>query len=65
MELRKRGEAGDWYFLAMAQWRLGQKEQARKWYDQAVRWMEKNKPQDKELRRFRDEAAELLVIEKK
>ena len=25
---------------------------ARKWYDQAVEWMEKNKPQDEELRRL-------------
>ena len=52
-------------FLAMANWQLGEPDEARKWYDQAVEWMEKNKPQDEELRRFRTEAAELLGIEKK
>ena len=38
--------------------------EARKWYDQAVMWMEKNNPKDEELRRFRTEAAELMDIEK-
>jgi hypothetical protein len=52
------------FFLAMAHWRLGDKEQGRKSYDQAVDWMEKNKPKDEELRQFRDEAAELLEIDK-
>jgi tetratricopeptide (TPR) repeat protein/serine/threonine protein kinase len=61
-ELRKGGDSFDWFFLAMAHWRLGDKEQARKWYDQAVQWMEKNKPQDEELHRFRAEAAELLQL---
>jgi tetratricopeptide (TPR) repeat protein/serine/threonine protein kinase len=53
------------FFLAMAQWQLGNKDEARKWYDQAVEWMEKNKPEDEELRRFRAEAESLLRIEKK
>jgi len=48
------------FFLAMAHWQLGHKDEARKWYNQAVGWMEKNKPQDDELRRFRAEAEELL-----
>jgi hypothetical protein len=52
------------FFLAMAHWQLGDKEQAHTWYDQAVQWMEKNKPQDEELGRFRAEAEELLGIEK-
>jgi tetratricopeptide (TPR) repeat protein len=60
--LRKQNNSTDWFVLAMAHWQLGDKEQARKWYDQAVRWMDKNKPQDEELRRFRAEAAELLGI---
>jgi serine/threonine protein kinase/Flp pilus assembly protein TadD len=38
--------------------------QAKKWYDQAVQWMEKNNPQDEELKRFRAEAGQLLGIEK-
>jgi tetratricopeptide (TPR) repeat protein len=48
------------FFLAMAHWRLSNKPEARKWYDQAVGWMEKNKPQDEELQRFRAEAEALL-----
>jgi serine/threonine protein kinase len=65
MELRKGGDAADWFFLAMAHWRLGDKNEARKWYDEAVQWTEKNRPRDEELRLFRAEAAELLGIEKK
>jgi len=60
MELRQGGDSFDWFFLAMAHWQLHQKEAARKRYEQAVEWMEKNQPQDEELRRFRAEAAELL-----
>lgn len=50
------------FFLAMSHWQLGSKHEAHKWYDRAVQWMEKNKPQDEELGRFRAEAAELLGI---
>src|SRR5207247_1818335 len=64
-ELRKGGDGTDWFFLAMAHWCLGDKEQARKWYDDAVVWMKKNKRQDEELLRFRAEAAALLKIEKR
>jgi tetratricopeptide (TPR) repeat protein len=63
MELRGGGDAWDWFFLAMAHWQLGNKDEARKWYDQGVQWMEKNKPEDEELRRFREEAAKLLKVE--
>jgi tetratricopeptide (TPR) repeat protein len=63
MELRKGGDADDWFFLAMAHWQRGDKEQARKWFGQAVQWMDKHKPHDEELRRFRAEAAALLKIE--
>jgi tetratricopeptide (TPR) repeat protein len=54
------------FFLAMAHGQLGNKEEARSWQDRAVQWMEKNQPQNEELRRFRGEAAALLeVMEKK
>src|SRR5262249_19285951 len=56
MELRKGGNSVDWFFLAMAYWQLRDKKEARKWYDQAVPWMEKNQPKDEELVRFRAEA---------
>jgi tetratricopeptide (TPR) repeat protein len=65
MELRKGGNSLDWFFLAMAHWQLGDKGQARKWYDRAVAWMEKNQPNDGELRRFRAEAGVLLGITEK
>ena len=63
MELRNGGDSFDWYFLAMAHWQSDHKEEARKWYDQAVEWMEKNKPEDEELKRFHTEAAALLGVE--
>jgi hypothetical protein len=47
----------------MAHWRLGDREQARTCYDQAVAWMDKHMPQNEELIRFRAEAAELLGAE--
>jgi tetratricopeptide (TPR) repeat protein len=65
MGLRKGGDSLDWFFLAMAHWQLGDKVQARKWYDQAVAWMEKNQPNHRGLRRFRAEAGVLLGITEK
>ncbi len=65
MELRKGGDSTEWFFLAMTHWRMGNKEEARKRYDQAVQWMDKNQPTDEELRRFRAEAAELLAVKEK
>ena len=46
----------------MAHWQLGKKDKARAWYDRAVQWMNKNQPNNRELRRFRAEAAELLEL---
>jgi serine/threonine protein kinase len=65
MALRKGGDCTDWFFRAMARWRLGDKHQARQWFDKAVGWMEKKKSSDEELHRFRAEAAELLETVKK
>jgi hypothetical protein len=48
----------------MAHGRRGDAGRARKWYDQAVEWMEKNQPKDDELRCLRAEAAALLGIGK-
>jgi tetratricopeptide (TPR) repeat protein len=50
------------FFLAMAHWQKGEKEQARAWYDKSIAWMEKNSPQNEELVRFRAEAAALLGV---
>lgn len=38
VQLRDGGEAWDWFYLAMAQWQLGQQEEARKWFAQGVAW---------------------------
>ncbi len=58
----KGGSSRQWFGLALAHWKLGNRAEARQWYDRAVAWMEKNAPADKELRRFRTEAAELMKI---
>jgi serine/threonine protein kinase/tetratricopeptide (TPR) repeat protein len=62
MKLGKAGNGADWFFLAMTAWRQGNKEQAREWFDKAVRWTEQNAPRNEELHRFRTEAAALLDI---
>jgi tetratricopeptide (TPR) repeat protein/serine/threonine protein kinase len=68
MKLRKRGDAFDWLVLAMARWQLGDKEQARKRYQQAVESMEKvpikRVRRREELHLLWDEAAALLGIKK-
>jgi serine/threonine protein kinase/Flp pilus assembly protein TadD len=65
VELRCLRDVVSWLFLAMAHWRLGEKDKAREWYDRAAQWMDKNKPKDDELRPFRTEAAELLGLKEK
>jgi tetratricopeptide (TPR) repeat protein len=65
MELRKGGDSNDWFFLAMAHWKLGKKEKAREWYDRAVQWMDKNQRKNEQVRRFRAEAADLLGLTEK
>jgi serine/threonine protein kinase/tetratricopeptide (TPR) repeat protein len=60
IELRNGGDSFDLFFMAMARWRLGEKQLAARDYDRAVQWMEKNQPQNEEMRRFRTEAAGLL-----
>src|SRR5262249_1640850 len=55
MKLRSGGNSFDWFILAMAHWRLGERDLARTWFNRAVQWMDKHKPHDDELRRFRTE----------
>ncbi len=55
----------DFFFLAMAHRQLGDRGDARLWYDKAVEWMEKNQPKNEELRRFRAQAEQLMEIEQK
>jgi serine/threonine protein kinase/WD40 repeat protein/tetratricopeptide (TPR) repeat protein len=65
MALEKGGDAGQWFFLAMAHWRLGHKGEARRWYDRAVAWTDKHQRGNEDLRRFRAEAAGLLGLKQK
>jgi serine/threonine protein kinase/Flp pilus assembly protein TadD len=53
----------DGLFLAMARWQSGERAEARRLFDEALRWVDRNDPQDDELRRFRAEAAKLLLID--
>jgi tetratricopeptide (TPR) repeat protein len=64
VQLRKGGDSGDFFFLALAHWQLNEKDKARAWYDRAVAWMDKNQPQNGELKRFRAEATALLGLAK-
>jgi serine/threonine protein kinase len=50
----------DGFLLAMAHWQLGHDQEAKKWFAQTAEWMDKNKPQDKDLTQFRAEAAALM-----
>ena len=62
MKLRKGDDGRDGFLLAMAQWQLGDREAAHAWYDKAVEWMQRTRSSDKELIRFRTEAADLLGV---
>jgi uncharacterized protein HemY len=72
MEQRAGGDAFDWLFLAMTHRKLDDPNAARKWFDWAVDWMNKNGSSLKnnpqiavELRRFRSEAEDVLELRKK
>ena len=54
------GDSFQWFFLAMANWQLGDQPAARRWYDRAIDWMQQNAPTEKYLLRFRAEADELM-----
>jgi Flp pilus assembly protein TadD len=64
-ELGSPGDSLEWFPLAMAHWRLGDKNEARKWYDRAVRWKENNPYPDGFLYDLQVEAAEVMGIELK
>ncbi len=47
------------FITAMTHWQLGNRDEARQGYDQAVQWMDAHKPDDPALRRDRAEAMEI------
>jgi eukaryotic-like serine/threonine-protein kinase len=60
MALRKGGNSSDWIFLAMAHWQLGEKEEARNWYEKAVTELKKFEYPLEEEGRWLAEATALL-----
>ncbi len=60
--MRGGGDAFDWFFVAMAYWDLGRKEEARSWYARAAEWTARESPEHGELRLFHDEAAAKLGL---
>jgi serine/threonine protein kinase/Tfp pilus assembly protein PilF len=65
MSLRAGGESADWFFLAMAQWHEGKRDEARECFERATQWMKTHKPGDHELLRFRAEAETLIMEARK
>jgi Flp pilus assembly protein TadD len=61
-ELQDGGTGIDFFFMAMAHWQSGNKDKARKFYEQGVLWIERYAPLDDDLRRFRSEAAALMGL---
>ena len=59
-----RWNARDWFCLAISHWKLDRKEQAHRSYQKGMAWMKKHPFTNPEFPRFRDEAAEVLGIEK-
>jgi tetratricopeptide (TPR) repeat protein len=64
IELREGGDAFDWFFLAMAEWQRGNKDDAGKWYDKAATWRAEKARDNEELGRFEAEAREVLGLKK-
>jgi serine/threonine protein kinase len=56
------GQGGHFFFLAMAQWQLGDKAKARQGFDRGVAWANAHDSQDAESRRLWSEAAALLGL---
>jgi serine/threonine protein kinase len=56
------GDSRDWFFLAIARHRQGDRAGAQKWYERAASWMERNPAQarDGELAQIRAEAGEVF-----
>jgi tetratricopeptide (TPR) repeat protein len=59
MRLRSGGDSSDWFFLAMAYWRLGDRERALYWYERALQEIQRD-PLCEPLGRYRQEAEAVL-----
>jgi Flp pilus assembly protein TadD len=65
MDIRNSGDGFVFLYLAMAQWQLGEKGEARRRYDRVVDWINMNNPKSDSLTRLRNEAAERLGVNEK
>jgi serine/threonine protein kinase/tetratricopeptide (TPR) repeat protein len=57
------GDSSDWFYLALAHGKLGDRAKAERCYRHAVQWMEENRPADEALRRCSAKVAVLLGLE--
>jgi tetratricopeptide (TPR) repeat protein len=64
MALRAQGDGTDWFFLALVELKLGNKDEAMALYNKAVEWYHQYHPDDRELYRFHVEAAQELALAK-
>lgn len=62
MDLNNGGNSGDWFLVAMAEWKMQRKEKAYNWYDRAVEWMAQNSPRNAELTRIHAEAVKTIAL---
>jgi serine/threonine protein kinase len=62
IEMRKGGDAYDFFFLAMALQQSHQPDEARQWYEKGLASMAEKFPRNPELIRFRAEVAEVLGL---
>lgn len=60
VELSQGGHVWDWFFLAMAHGRLGHVGESRRWFDQAVAFLDQQQPPPADLVSIRTEAAQVL-----
>lgn len=58
--LGRYSNAEDCLILAMAHWQIGDRDQADRWYNQAMGWIEKHQPVNDPLTLLRAEAETLL-----
>ncbi len=63
MQCRGGRVAYDWFFLSMALWELGKKDEARECLALGKAWMAEQRPENAELIQFRGEVASLLGVE--
>jgi serine/threonine protein kinase/tetratricopeptide (TPR) repeat protein len=64
-EAQKRRPGGhclDWFFLAVAHWKMGDKEKAKGEYEQGARWMDANAPDHPEFKKHREDARRCLEL---